>query len=79
MLEGETWLIGTSVMNDEMAGTFDAELNRITLLSAAAIFIVVALTFRSLAVPLVPQPAAAGGKAAGVGVAGGAVRPRPRR
>ena len=53
MLEGETWLIGTSVMNDEMAGTFDAELNRITLLSAAAIFIVVALTFRSLAVPLV--------------------------
>ena len=53
MLEGETWLIGTSVMNDEMARTFDAELNRITLLSAAAIFAVVAFTFRSLVIPAV--------------------------
>ncbi len=53
VLEGETWLIGTSVMNEEMARTFDGELNRITLLSAAAIFIVVALTFRSLIIPLV--------------------------
>ena len=53
MLEGETWLIGTSVMNQEMAQTFDAELNRITLISAAAIFIVVALTFRSLVIPLI--------------------------
>ena len=52
-LEGETWLIGTSVMNREMAQTFDAELNRITLISAAAIFIVVALTFRSLVIPLI--------------------------
>ena len=53
LLEGEVWLIGTSVMNEEMAQTFDSELNRITLISAAAIFIVVALTFRSLIVPLV--------------------------
>ena len=53
LLEGKTWLIGTSVMNEEMARTFDAELNRITLLSAAAIFLVVALTFRSLIVPLI--------------------------
>ena len=53
MLEGDTWLIGTSVMNEEMAQTFSGELNRITLLSAAAIFLVVALTFRSLVVPLV--------------------------
>lgn len=53
MLEGESWLIGTSVMNREMAGTFDAEMNRITLISALAIFIVVALTFRSLIIPLV--------------------------
>ena len=53
VLEGETWLIGTSVMNQEMAQTFDAELNRITLISAAAIFIVVALTFRSLIIPLI--------------------------
>ncbi len=53
ILEGETWLIGTAVMNDEMAQTFDSELNRITLLSALAIFIVVALTFRSLIIPLI--------------------------
>ena len=53
LLEGKTWLIGTSVMNQEMSRTFDAEMNRITLISALAIFIVVALTFRSLVVPLV--------------------------
>ena len=53
LLEGETWLIGTSAMNQEMSRTFDAEMNRITLISALAIFIVVALTFRSLVVPLI--------------------------
>ena len=53
LLEGETWLIGTSVMNEEMAQTFDAELNRITLISAAAIFLVIALTFRSAIIPLI--------------------------
>ena len=52
LLEGETWLIGTSVMNEEMAQTFDSEMTRITLFSAIAIFIVVALTFRSLLIPL---------------------------
>ena len=36
-----------------MARTFDAEMNRITLLSAVAIFLVVALTFRSLIIPLI--------------------------
>ena len=53
LLEGKTWLIGTSAMNQEMSRTFDAEMNRITLISALAIFIVVALTFRSLVVPLI--------------------------
>ena len=53
LLEGETWLIGTSAMNKEMSRTFDAEMNRITLISALAIFIVVALTFCSLVVPLI--------------------------
>ena len=53
MLEGKTWLIGTSEMNREMAQNFDTEMNRITLISALAIFIVVALTFRSLVIPLV--------------------------
>ncbi len=52
-LEGKTWLIGASVMNEEMSQTFSAELNRITLLSAAAIFLVIAVTFRSLIVPLI--------------------------
>ena len=53
LLEGEFWLIGPSVMNEEMAQTFDAELHNITLLSAAAIFIVVALIFRSLVIPMI--------------------------
>ena len=53
LLDGETWLIGTSAMNREMSQTFDAEMNRITLISALAIFIVVALTFRSLIIPLI--------------------------
>ena len=51
-LEGKNWLIGTSVMNAEMAQTFNAEMNRMTLFSAAAIFLVIALTFRSLIIPL---------------------------
>ena len=53
LLEGRTWLIGTSVMNEEMAQTFDRELNRVTIFSAMAIFLVVALTFRSLVIPLI--------------------------
>ena len=53
LLEGKSWLIGNSVMNEEMAQTFDAEMNRITLISAMAIFLVVALTFRSLIIPLI--------------------------
>ena len=53
MLDGKAWLIGTSEMNREMAQNFDTEMNRITLISALAIFIVVALTFRSLVIPLV--------------------------
>ena len=53
LLEGETWFIGTSAMNQEMSRTFDAEMNRITLISALAIFIVVALTFRYLVVPMI--------------------------
>ena len=53
VLEGQTWLIGPSVMNEEMSRTFSGELNHITLLSALVIFVVVALTFRSLIIPLV--------------------------
>ena len=52
-LSGDYHLIGSSAMNYEMSRTFDKELLMITLLTAAAIFIVVLLTFRSLAVPAI--------------------------
>ena len=52
-LNGDYHLIGSSAMNYEMSRTFDKELLMITLLTAAAIFIVVLLTFRSLAVPAI--------------------------
>lgn len=50
---GKTYLIGNSPMQYEMALTFDDEMNTITLLTAVAIFIVVAITFRSLMIPLI--------------------------
>ena len=52
-LRGEYHLIGSSAMNDEMSRTFGREYLLITLLTAAAIFLVVLLTFRSLAVPAI--------------------------
>lgn len=50
-MTGGYWLIGNSVMVSEMEGGFAAENLRITLLTAGAIFFIVALTFRSAAVP----------------------------
>lgn len=50
---GEYYLIGNSPMQYEMSQTFNDEMNSITLLTAVAIFIVVAITFRSLIVPLI--------------------------
>lgn len=47
-LRGSYYLIGDSPMNLEMAKTFDDEMMFITMLTAVAIFIVVALTFRSV-------------------------------
>lgn len=52
-LSGEYYLVGNSAMNYEMQQTFDDELTFITWLTIIAIFIVVAITFRSLAVPAV--------------------------
>ena len=49
--EGESYLIGNAVMAYEMQQIFDGELLLITLLTAFAIFLIVALTFRSLFVP----------------------------
>lgn len=52
-LRGDCHLIGSSAMNDEMSRTFGREYLFITLLTAAAIFLVVLLTFRSFAVPVI--------------------------
>ncbi len=52
-LSGPYYLIGNSPMAAEMTDTFAGELNFLTLLTATAIFVVVMITFRSLAVPAV--------------------------
>lgn len=46
------YLIGNSCMSYEMEQTFDKELLFMTLLTAIAIFLVVAITFRSIPIPL---------------------------
>lgn len=45
------YLVGSSAMNYEMAHSFDTELLLITLLTIAAIFAVVAVSFRNLLIP----------------------------
>ncbi len=52
-LTGEYYLIGNSVMAYEMSGSFTGELNRITILTALAIFLVVVFTFRSVLIPVI--------------------------
>ncbi len=52
-LEGEYYLVGNSPMSYEMQQIFDRELLLITLLTAIAIFLVVAITFRSVPIPLI--------------------------
>jgi hypothetical protein len=47
------YLVGNSPMVSEMSRTFDDELDFITLLTAIAIFLVVALAFRALLIPLI--------------------------
>ena len=49
---GETYLIGTSAMVHEMAEGFSREYLTVTLITAAAIFLVVLFTFRSAVIPL---------------------------
>ena len=51
--EGNYHLIGNSAMAYEMSQTFRSELNKISLLTALAIFLVVLLTFRALSVPII--------------------------
>ncbi len=52
-MSGDWYLIGNSVMNQEMKRSFGGELLTITLLTAAAIFLVVLFSFRNLAVPVI--------------------------
>ena len=52
-LDGDYYLVGNSAMNYEMQKTFDNEQLFITLLTALAIFLIVALTFKSLSIPLI--------------------------
>ena len=52
-LSGKYYLIGSTAMNYEMSLTFGDEQLLITLLTAIAIFLVVLITFRSVAVPVI--------------------------
>ncbi|MBP3585265.1 MAG: MMPL family transporter, partial [Peptococcaceae bacterium] len=52
-LSNEYYLIGNSVMNYEMEQSFNRELLTITLLTAISVFSVVAITFRSIAIPAI--------------------------
>ncbi len=49
---GSTYLIGNSIMVEEMKDAFSGEFRMISLLTALAIFLIEALTFRSLVIPL---------------------------
>lgn len=51
-MEHPVYWIGTSAMNYEMEQNFAHEMMLITLLTALSIFLVVALTFRSVAIPV---------------------------
>lgn len=52
-LSGSFYLIGNSPMGWEMTKTFSDEQNRITLLTAGAVFLVVLITFRSFVIPAI--------------------------
>lgn len=47
------YLVGESVMYDEMKEGFDKELHLVTILTILAIFLIVAITFKSLVVPII--------------------------
>lgn len=52
-VQGKYYLIGDSAMSFEMSKTFGTELILITLLTAIAIFVIVALTFKNLVLPAI--------------------------
>lgn len=51
--EGESYLVGESVMYKEMKDGFRRELLMLTLLTVVSIFLIVAVTFRSALIPLI--------------------------
>lgn len=53
ILENEFYLVGESVMFSEMKHGFGAEMTRITLLTVLAIFLIIAISFRSVVVPTI--------------------------
>ncbi|MCM1330763.1 MAG: MMPL family transporter [Ruminococcus sp.] len=69
-LTGDFYLIGNSAMTYEMRQIFDRELVFITLLTAIAIFIIVALTFKSVSIPLILVPVVQCGVYATISVIG---------
>lgn len=52
-LQNDYYFVGNTPMSYEMEQSFDSEMLLITLLTAISIFIVVAITFRSLSIPLI--------------------------
>ena len=48
----ETYVVGDSAMAHEMSNTFQDELNLITILTIVFIFVVVAITFKSVLIPI---------------------------
>lgn len=52
-IQGDHYIIGRSVMYHEMKNGFGAETRKVTLLTILAIFLIVALTFRSVIVPTI--------------------------
>ena len=69
-LDGSYYLIGNSAMNYEMKQSFHSELLFITLLTAAAIFLIVAVTFRSVVIPFILVALVQGGVFATVSLIG---------
>ncbi|MDR0890440.1 MAG: MMPL family transporter [Oscillospiraceae bacterium] len=55
-LEGTHYLVGSAAVAREMRQRFPAEMQKITMLTAAAIFIVILFSFRSVCVPAILVP-----------------------
>lgn len=53
MLDHEFYMVGEPVMFSEMKHGFGAEMTRITLLTVLAIFLIIAISFKSLVVPTI--------------------------